>query len=534
MAKKSTNLILILLVLLGVAVWNPILSIYYQQDEWQGLGHIFVEGITHPIAGMNFLQFIMGEGRSLARLFGLFLFGQFPFNPFPVAIFSLVFHLINMVLVYLLAQRLVKGTLPAVLAALFFLLNNVSSSAVTWFSTSVGTLPATTLILLAIFCFLRFAETKKRKFVLYVFFLLFASLFFKEIGIYLFIFLPLAHLLFEKVTVKKFFQTYWIFLFFFIVNAAFRIFELKSQDMPTALFLTGSAPGFWKILVARAALYPTTSFSLLFFPASMMIPFARGLTSIYYPFVNQSNFALFSETVVLDIVALFAFFAIIFGLALILKNSTKKEKGVVVFVWAFVFLSFLPYILIGKSFSYLESRYYYLPAAGGGILLAYLARRSLIIAILIILLISAHLKTLSVDLDKQVEISRQRENFMSDLLYFQPTLDSSKNIFFITGDSDYYIAGNKVPFQQGVGYTLATLYYKSGRIPDSFLTGHFLWDIGSEGYREENGFGFGLYQNKEALLDSIKTDKIPKEAIHAYYYDSSSKTLTDITNTLIK
>ena len=162
--KRNIFLFIGFLVGLSLIVYWPIFGMFFLQDEWLSLGHILVEGIRHPFAGVNFIQFVFGEDRSLARILGMIFFGYFRLNTFPVAVFSLFLHTVNSYLVFLLAKKLIKNTPTSFLAGIIFLVSSVASNTVLWFGTSIGTIPATTLILSACFTYFNFMEKGKSKF----------------------------------------------------------------------------------------------------------------------------------------------------------------------------------------------------------------------------------------------------------------------------------------------------------------------------------------------------------------------------------
>lgn len=532
----------LLVFLVGLVVWSPIFKIFYLQDEWQGLGHIFVEGVRHPIAGASFIQLIFGENRSLARLLGLFLFGQFPLNALPVAIFSLVFHLLNSCLVFFLAGKFFKKRFLSLIAAFAFLVSSVSANAVYWFSTSVGTLPATTLILIAIFYYFKYLEKESTRKRYLVFGLLFVSLFFKEIGTFLFIFLPIFSLLSKREKIGVFIKKYWVFILFFVLIVGFRVFQLKSIQGPNALFITGSSQNFSLTLLIRAILYPLTSFSLEFFPAPVLLNLARNVTSNYYPFISVGQFELVSQTVVLDLIAVGLTFIISLAFVFAIRNDDKTIRQRISFWFFFIIFSFLPYVVISKTYSYLESRYYYLSMVGASILIAWFfgklfSSRKMVLKILAMLAVALylfiHLKYLRTDLNSEVKISAERTHFIREIGSYIKVSSNPRNIFYITSDSDYYVVGNKVPFQQGTGYTLMILAHGKIDEPNSFLTDHFLWDIGSQGYKDENGIGFGYFYDKAELAKAIRTNKISSDSLKAFFYDSKKEKLIDITDEIV-
>lgn len=514
---------------LGLVLWFPIFNIFYLQEEWLGLGHILVEGSSHPFSGVNFLQFILGENRSLARVLGLLFFGYFRFNTLPVATFSIFLHIINSYLVFLLAQKITRKSWVAFLASLVFLVSSVSSNTVYWFSTSVGTLPATTLVLLATFCYFNFLEKGGRKFIVLAFILLYTSLFFKEIGIYLFALFPFTSLLFKKWRLNKFLNTWWPYLVFFLIIALVRIGELKGVQGQRALFLTGESSSFLATLIARVVFYPLTSFSLQFIPPTSLFNFGRFFTNLYYPFFSPEEYLLIVQTVVLDLFAVL-FTVIILKLLYIWGSRLKAlDKKYLILLVSISVLSFLPYIVISKNFSYLESRYYYLSLTTGSIIFAWLVgslflkkRKVFKIAtmIFVVTFLAWHTLALSKDLSKEGAISAERKNFISQLKERQPTLSQDKNIFFITSDEDYFATGNKVPFQQGTGYTLMVLYYDSGKIPNQLLAEDFLFEIGSQGYKEIGEKGFGYFWNLGEINKAIQSNKLLEKDIIYLKYDN--------------
>lgn len=42
---------------------------FYQQDEWLAVGGVFEQGIKYHFFGFNMLQVILGDGRTMTRIF---------------------------------------------------------------------------------------------------------------------------------------------------------------------------------------------------------------------------------------------------------------------------------------------------------------------------------------------------------------------------------------------------------------------------------------------------------------------------------
>ena len=522
----------IFLSLIIIAAFWRITQTFYQQDEWLGYGLYLAKGagmIMQSTGGI--LGVILGQGRILTNLLYFLFYKYSPLNVFPIAIFAIIFHIINTLIVFFLAKKLFKKILPAFLGGLFFALNSVSQSAVTWPAASINTLPSTALILIALIFYFRYLESFKEKWMVLSFAFVYLSLFFKETGVFLFLILPLFSLVYKKQSIGVFVKRYWYFLAatFFIV--VYRIWGFKSEPNQVALFLTGSSSAYWQTFLTRAFLYPLTSFSLTLVPSEPFLWFARSLSKIYYPFIAPQQFNLIVQTIVLDLLAVLLSAIIGFFSLPLFKISDPKIKKNIVFWFVFLFASFLPYIIISKSYSYLESRYYYLASVAWGIIFAWtfvlIEKRvkmqlfKVLAVLFYVLFIFTHTRIVISDVGKLVTESQTRVSFLSQISSIVPTLTNDRNIFYITGDSDFYLPGNKVPFQQGFGYTLMSLYYDSGKIPKELLSNGYLFEIGGEGYKEVSGKGFGYFSDKNVMKDTLSKYNVGP-TITYFYYDSKT------------
>lgn len=538
---KTLGPILLILTVTGY-LYKDLIYSFYQQEEWMALGNIMVKGKSYIFQNTpNPISLILGQGRLFSSFLVYFLIGKFPFNTVPQNLFSIFFHLINVVLVFLLAKYLTKKTFSSILATLFFGANAVSSGAVTW--AAVGTLPATTLILISLFLFLKSLQSdqkSKGKWALGAFLVCYTSLFFKEIGMFLLLLYPVAFLIFSNSSLHKSIKPWQLIAFGTVTLVAlWKILELQSSSSTNALFLTGKNMYFLPTLVVRSVLYPLTSFALMLIPPESFLNFARLLTNIYYPFFPESQFILIAQTVVLDLLAVTLSSAMFMLLLVFVKKFSSQERKTVIFLVIFTVSSFLPYIIISKSFSYLESRYYYVGVVGLSLLASSLLAKVeerfkksfYFVSIGAILLIFSHSMVVKNDLSKLANISSERKIFLNQLSSLKPSLNSSKNIFLLNGSQDFYIPGNKVPFQQGVGYTLMVWYYNSGNIPKDLIKERAFFEIGSQGYKETGEKGFGYFSDAVALKEFLKErGKDQNITITGLYYDAAQKKLSSNEN----
>ncbi|MEK7497415.1 MAG: hypothetical protein AAB656_00670 [Patescibacteria group bacterium] len=527
------------LISLILVVYLPITKTFYLQDEWLGYGLYLTKGTGMILQSTgSLLGAILGQGRILTNLL-YFLFYQYSsLNIFPVAVFAITLHIVNTLVVFLLAKRLFRNTLSAFLGSLFFAVNSVSQSAITWSAASVNTLPSTTLILISLILYFKYLKSSRVRWIILSFVTVYLSLLFKETGVFMLLLLPLFSLVYKKQTTRDFIKTYWYYLASVFLIVAYRIWGFRSESGDVALFLTGSSKYFYESLVVRSILYPLTSFSLSIVPPELFLNFARYLTNVYYPFIPEAQFILIAQTVVLDVISIVLSGIIIFIIFMLLKITTPRVKKFVVMWLVFLFVSFLPYIIISKNFSYLESRYYYLASAVWGVIFAWVA--SLIaekikskyikaaFLIIFILFLYIHASIVIKDINKLVGESQTRINILNQLSEIKPKLDGKKNVVLVTGDTDYYLPGNKVPFQQGFGYTLMAVYYPSGNIPREFLKEGYLFDIGSQGIKESGEYAFGYFSNSKELEVEIKRYKIQSDSVLRLYYNSKNGRLMQI------
>lgn len=521
--------------MIAVVFW-PMQNVFYQQDEWRALGSYFSnESFLENFKNFNLQKIILADGRFFSAIIGYFLMAQFPFNTTPLFIYSLVFHIINIFLVFTLSRQIIRSYFPSLLAALFFGLSSVSVGAVTWYSTSIGTLPATTLVLISIIFLQQGLEKNKNKYFILTFITLYVSQYFKEIGYFYLLGFPLISYIYKKFTITEFIKTFWYYFLAFGSIAVFRYVQLASYTAHTAVFTSQNSNNFLITVLTRAILYPLTSFSLIYIQPDYLLFIAKKFARIYYPFFPGPQFDLLVQSVVGDLIAISASLIIFFILHFFSKTKEYRKK--IIFLVLVTLISYLPYIILSKDYTYLDSRYYYLGAAPAGIILATIlnqlrSRFSKIYLIslnLFILYLIFNAFQTNIQIKNLSNASLERLSVLNQLTKLSPIL-TDRNIFYITGDKNFYLTvGNNLPFQQGTGYTLLTWYGKDDNKFNKSLNAGLLWDLGSQGYFEEERRGFGYFWDKKELLKTIRERKIPESNVKSFYYDSVNQRLNEIT-----
>ena|SRR3990167_1035579 len=538
-------------VTLGVVIAIPyihLMNSFYEQEEWLGLGNVFVYGRGYLLLAFDqgFYKVLLGENRILSSLITYFFYAAFPFNSLPITIFALVIHLFNSFLVYYLVKRSINDKWSALIGAIFFSVNATSQSAVSW-GAAVSTLPASTALLLSLLFFLKsinyfYKGVIRYKLLTISLAILYLSLLFKQIGIFLIPVYLITVVLYSsgrenaKNYMAVFLKKYFMPVLLFVVTIVVYLMKYVSNNAPDALFLTGASQHFFESLLLRIFLYPLTSLSQLFIPPEHFLNFARYITNIFYPFFPAEHFILIAQTVVLDLLSVISSVLILVTVFFLCKGSKESDKYKVWFFVLFTFSTFLPYALISKSFSYLDSRYYYPGVIGASFILAWILNRisvvlkiRLLATLLVLALVILHANTIKVSNEKQAIINIERKMFLQQLSEIKPQLQGDKNVIYISGNGDFYLPGHKVPFQNGMGHTLLVWYYQSGNVPRELIKSKQLFEIGSQGYFEFGDVGFGYFSDEETLRRSLIKYNLSESVVTRLYYDARNKSLTNVT-----
>lgn len=540
---KNRFLLVSFLSLITISIFFNLPKTFYQQDEWQTLGHNLSQGFG--IFRISPLFLVFGELRPISGLMYLFFLGFYKFTLFPTAIFAIIFQIINSTLTFYLVDKITKNRLIAFLAGLFLITNSVSHQAVTWAS-AIGTLPATTLILLAILGYLKYFETTKRKYLLLGIFSAIFSLYFKGIGLFLFILLPLMFFIYKempinKKNIKDVLRINSPLLIFGFLTFVFRFGEVFFRTEKVAGFASGVGNNnFAQTVLLHSIIYPLTSLFQILVPPLDLYSITPIITKMQYKFLIGSPLVdLVAQSIVADMVAIFGSVLILGVLAFIsYKYKNKMINRNILLALLFFFLSFLSYIVLDRDSSYLSSRYFYLGAVPAGILFGYIVYfftninkyAKWITLFLVTLFLFHHASIVRGDIDYQVKLGDSRKAVLDGIKSHYPDLKKN-SIFYVTSDKGYY-GDITNPFQNGLGYVLEVSYYDSGNIPDEFLKENFLWDLGAEGYRKSGDNGFGYFQDVDKMVATMKKDKLSRDTVHAFFFDSKTQQIRDITGEL--
>jgi len=547
--------IFIVYLFISIIAYGRLPHTFFLQDEWAIFGNylywdkahldwlqrLFIyQQYTHIIPFGNLISYVQ------FRLFGLY----FP----PYGIVSIIWHLINSFLVYLLARKLTKHRWVAFVAGLLFLTTSVSHQAVTWIATTAGTVGSVTFLLLSLIFFVPYienTENRKRSFFLSLCFFL-ISLGFKETSLFAFVLFPIFWLLFErKKTRRKLFQLLGIMSLLGVAYLVLRL-GIASGESRVSAASELSQP----TLLVYTYRFFTTPFKVLvqsFFPVSVILMIARSIVSLGYPQFMQggSPDPHIVESVASDVVSLSVsiFIIVAIGTCYLFFEKCKESRMAksLLFSLFFVLTSALPLIVIpGRAgfFSLLDGRHLYSTNVLGSLLFAlgiyatyrFFPNRKIFPIVLVFcvgMFMLYHVRAIRGDMYIQAAVGKSRLALLSAILHSYPKLPP-KIIVYVESDKAYYgLAPTETipPFQSGFGQTLLVWYNAHGdEFPACFFKDQYLYVLLSEDYKECEGRGFGYFRKIESLKEATLTHAISPTSIIGFRYHSITNSLEDITN----
>lgn len=543
----------IAIVILNIFTFWDFPSMYFQQDEWHGLGFILSEGARYITQDQSPFQLLFSGDRFLARTINYFLFTNFGLDAKPFVVTALFFHILNSFLLYKVVCLITKQKIIGFLSVLFFLTNSISHQAYTWFGTMAGTAPSLTFVLLSLYFYFEFIFKKKGRFKYLSLIFIWASFLFKEIGLFLFALYPAVFYLYRGKDLKANFKENLSFISYGVFIVALRANEILNPVGPAVNVVTGKT-NLGEIFL-NVFLYPFEGLSQVIIP-NLVYPFSGILTRLIYKDIepNTTEFDVITQQTLGNFGAIVLSVIFIIIIYLISKRIKITYVKHILFSLLFIFLSFLPYIVFKKSEAFLEQRYYYGASVGAAILLALIFTSILQLknkflrlttAFIIIIFIFNHVLVIREDLKSQKETAEERIKIISTVEKIIPVLPEKIIFYFNSDASGYYgIPELQVPFQSGLGQVLLTVYAEKKQIDPHFLRESslvemqnegFLYNILGQGYREVDGKGFGYFYDKKKLVEAVKEYKLDvNKFVYSFYYESEMKLLNDTSADLRK
>lgn len=542
--------VVFLYTLTGVFVFGSLPSTFFQQDEWAIFGNYLYwdkaslswferlftyEQSTHLIPFSNLLYYLQ------FRLFGLH------FAPYAVA--SIMVHLANAGMVYMIAYELTSRKNISFLAGLLFIIHFPSQQAVTWIATSTGTAGAAFFFLVCVLYYLKFLKSGKKIYLLYSLILTFISLGFKESSVFAFlVFSLLWYLKGDKKNIS-FRNGLFVPLLCAFVYGGVRAYFLsiaRSSEIQDTLYQP-SLYGYGYRMVATPVKFLVQSIV----PQEWIILVARTFVRLVYPqFVVAGDPNPFIvESIVTDMVMAgigIAVILLVVGLFYLLRNQQNSTARNTLLIALFtVCLGSLPLVFLpGRAgyFSLIDGRHLYITAGFVQIGIATLffglphfRHKKIAMAIFCVILIimsGYNVVKIRSHIRNQVVIGETRKKILTAFTNEYPTLPQ-KTVVYVTSDKAYYglpLSITTPPFQSGFGQVVLIWYeYHGDNFPSCFFKEKFLNPLPSHGYQECAGRGFGYYETFNNLIAGISDNAIDPTDIRAFSWKGREETFVPST-----
>lgn len=563
---KRTRILILFLVICVVYEWG-FWNTYFAQDEWNGFGVVLFHAHQPILEWFNISTSLHFFPFNILAWLGMFRL--FQYNAEYYAVLAILLQAIAAYVAYRLAFLLSKSFPVAFLTGVLFLTNARSRTAFLHLGVFLNTLP---FFIFSILFFLYLSKIARKSvfrvrdaFVLLALFL--TAVFFREEAVILIPLLSVFLFIYNKKSISraniKFFTVFYFFTFCFLVyRVGLQVLNPGADSISSRSF------------------FQTYLYNLSTFPYKLIVQniidgyyvvqlFVINTVSRIYPAAlpfESINTALldFSFLVVFNI------FAVLFFL--ITKNNKDKLfwKNVL-FCGILVVFNAGVLAAIGRPMVRIEERYLYFSGFAVlfifSLLIVYLYKLKTKIFILdlvlkmsvlaiIIIILSTSYGTIQNDLKTAQAQGLVRKKIIADITQLHPTIPK-KTIFYVecrstcTKNAEFGLTNNIVlPFSSGPGWIILLQYAKDKEVAyEPFFrryngegivwfwqTGEFkkvpvkefLWDMGSQGYREINGYGFGYFTDKTLLQEALRKNNLSKEIVIGLEYDDKASIIRDV------
>ncbi len=524
---RSHILSLLTIILVALISFWGINHIFFQQDEWLGLGGALsrkdhggivrvVKDIFTPNGGLfRFLPLTSIANYVVFNTLAL-NFSWYGYLAFSAAV-------INALLIYFCIEKLSGSKIISIVTTLFWLTNGYSQQAITWVSSIVPSQFSFMFFMLSFWNLLIFREKHALKNLLFSSLFILISLLFKESGIYYIFIFPL--LISSKRT-----RWHWTLLLIPLLLTVLipKVFFQKvktSSTVPEAAKVTNIGNIIYNIF-----LIPSRTFFQTFIPQ-------KQLYNLFYK-ANQFHYGNLAdgyvvESIIGDTVSLVGSFTILL-VVIGAVAAAQKSKNTILFALAAFGFSCAPFILFPNQPAVLESRFYIFPALWAGLILAltidaYLSLlpkvKYLLTAAILVPLFGYYIINVRANLASDIKIGSYRKAILETVSQVKPDLRKNNVFYFFTDNNGFW------EFQSGFGQTLAVWFYDSGKISKETLTDRDYWDLSYEGIKNYSKGKFGYFMTYSKLQQSLKENPdVTSNQVFSFYWDPQKHTVKNISD----
>lgn len=411
----------------------------------QNISRSFFKGETHGMyLPITSLSFSINNAMS-------------SFNPKPYLITNLLIHLLNILLVIALLQKLFKNNTLTLFAGALFALHPMQAESVSYIAGRRDTLYAV-FYFLSLLCYIQYIHLKNKKWMYFTLLFFILSLFSKGQAIAL----PATLVLIDFIVLKPFslkesIKNKWLF---FLLSVVFVIVTLVVKQQSKGFNLSGQM---LHISFAERALFACYGFMM--YIVNLIIPYKLSLVHPY------------PQTLGISVGIILSLLVIVAGIWFVYKYASR-QKEIVAGLLFFAINIFMVLQIIPNSYGIMNDHYVYVPALGIFIALFFVIKTSVdqkmaVYVFGILAAVSAGL------LIKRIQVFKNNFTVFGDVIKKYP---------------DSFVGFNN----------RGTAYFNAGKLNEAkqdFDSAVQLSPTLATGYNNRAGVYINLNRNKEAVAD---------------------------------
>ena len=530
------------IIVLVALTYSKLLSGFFQQDEWFSYGWYIIHRHLNFVDNLKFLfASSVGHYNPLTNIVQFKLYELWGMNFTNFAVLGILLHLVNVIAFYFFKKTMFKKEklLPFLMSILFGLTASIYQG-VSWVIADISTLTASIFGLVSATYYLKYFDYYVNKYLIYSLLLLMVSLLFKEISIGLFI-LYFGYSLFMDRSNRRV-KNLLLIATFGLLYIIFRLLMVFSPGISGDKLVTASQ-SVGLILYNLMTISFKTIFQILF-PSDFMMLISTKISTLFsinlVETIGTANVYIFSIDKVMDFISISGgLLASLFILRIAKKYNPNNQGKILLFGLGWVIVNSLIFSLSPEtsgSLVAIDSRNLYFSAVGMSLIVVLVLNiialgnpQKLMLYLFPVLLFNIY--WLNNNLNKVVLPGQIRKTILIQIGEQYPKLPE-KVAFLMLSNTPYYglPESEKIPpFQSGFGQTLLVWYYHRENFPDTFYKDRFLWELTSQGYKDDQGRGFGYFREYDQLKDAVKINKLKPESVIAFRWNANTNLLTDIT-----
>lgn len=528
-----------IIIFVSIVSFGGINNIFFQQDEWLGLGGAIYRQETFGTLG-SIKQVFNFQNRNESTRFlpvtsiaNQLTSTNLKLNTGYYGLLSLAIVTTCALIFNQIVYKLTNSYLIATLTSLMWITNNLAYQAITWIATMMPSLLTVLFFLLGLYFLLIFNEKKKSYFFVISILSVTLSLFSKESSIFYLITYAMVIWFFFKEKfnkVKKFKLTALLFVPLIIAIFVPRfLFSLNDQNN----FSPSVASASIVEISYNLFLIPAKSLFHVYFPQTKIYELTYLANNIHYS-AQTNGFVV--ESIITDAFSLLIAFYFLFFIFIITLLAKVEHRKIILFSLISFFASTLPFIIFKNDAAVLENRFYIFPALWASLLLTSILFvlfskfgkfRSILMILAFVPIIIYNISGIRKSLAQDILIGNYRKGILNTVSGIKSQLGHDNVFYFYTENNGFY------EFQSGFGQTLAVWFYSTGKIPKEALTDRDYWDLSYEGIKIYPEGGYGYFMTYGKLQQALKENpNITLNQVFSFYWDPQKHTVKNVSENI--